>query len=276
MNCRVFCRRVSRQWLTLALLLACASDLHATVAIPHGTVELFAEASSIRPGHSFYAGLNFRLEPGWHIYWINPGDAGEPPRVTWRLPAGITAHPLQWPAPTALPAFSDMDFGYQNQVLLLVPMTASAGLKTSAAADIGAEIKLIVCREVCIPGKAQVALSLPVTNRPPVPDASSRHLFEQARRQLPRRAPAAWKFHAVNEKDSFRLVGQIGHPVKEAFFFPLQASQIENAAPQAVQPTRSGFEMKLKKSDQLLKPVGRLVGVLKLAGQAYRVRIPVK
>ena len=60
-------------------------------AIPHGTVELLAERQGIQPGHEILLGLYFRLEKGWHIYWINPGDSGEPPRLEWHLPAGLRA-----------------------------------------------------------------------------------------------------------------------------------------------------------------------------------------
>jgi hypothetical protein len=72
------------------------------------------------------------------------------------------------------------------------------------------------------------------------------------------------------------LTGAVGHPVKEAFFFPLQPNQIENTAPQIVRPTEAGFAITLKKSDQLLKPIRRLQGVLLLKNQAYSVDTPVK
>src|ERR1700756_3752431 len=59
--------------------------------IPHGTLELIAEKQWIAAGHPFNLALRFELEKGWHVYWVNPGDSGEPPRVTWDLPAGIKA-----------------------------------------------------------------------------------------------------------------------------------------------------------------------------------------
>ena len=62
-------------------------------------------------------GLLFDLEPGWHVYWTNAGDSGEPPAVKWTLPAGVTVGPLQFPAPKRLPLGPLMDFGYETQVL---------------------------------------------------------------------------------------------------------------------------------------------------------------
>jgi len=262
--------------LSLGLVLGWVRSVEAgPVAIPHGTIELVGETTSIEPAHRFYVGLNFRLEPGWHIYWINPGDAGEPPGVTWHLPAGIRAQQIAWPVPKALPAFSDMDFGYQDQVLLLVPMKVSAALAVSPA-DIAAEVKLIVCREVCIPGKVQVALSVPVANRAEAPNLAVRELFDVSRKQMPRPAPTVWKFKVVSQEDSFRLTGAVGHPIAKAFFFPLESSQIENAAPQTVQPMERGFTMRLKKSERLLKPIRSLKGVLTLGDTAYAITAPVQ
>src|SRR5882724_5980594 len=150
--------------LSLILFIACGAGLWASpVAIPHGTVELVAEHNSIQPGRDFQVGLKFQLEKGWHIYWTNPGDAGQPPRVTWDLPAGMSAGAILWPYPKPLSAFSAVDFGYEDEVTLLVPMQANVSLKP-ATTNLNADLKLIVCQDVCIPGKAKLSLSLPVAS----------------------------------------------------------------------------------------------------------------
>ena len=257
------------------LLFSCTLLLASAVAIPHGTAELLTERTSIQPGHHFYIGLNFRLEPGWHIYWINPGDAGESPRVTWQLPAGVHASTIEWPMPKRLPAFTLMDFGYEDQVLLLVPMKASPKLDAGSSLSLSAGIKLAVCRDVCVTGRAQASLSLPVRKETPPPDEAASGLFRAARRALPQPMPPSWKFKVVSRKDSFQLAGSVGHSVQQAFFFPLLANQIENAAPQTLRPVKSGFELTLKKSDQFLKPIDRLQGALLLGEKAYSLNIPV-
>ena len=70
---------------------------------PHVKVALVSEQQAIVPGREFLLGIRFVLEEGWHTYWVNPGDAGEPPRITWELPAGFQAGSIQWPYPTRLP-----------------------------------------------------------------------------------------------------------------------------------------------------------------------------
>lgn len=64
--------------LATILFFACVNLRAAPVAIPHGTVELISGHDSIQPGRNFQLGLKFQLEKGWHIYWTNPGDAGQP------------------------------------------------------------------------------------------------------------------------------------------------------------------------------------------------------
>src|ERR1700739_794976 len=70
---------------------------------PHLTVQLVVPPAQIYPGQNFTGGLYFKLDRGWHVYWVNAGDSGEPPSVKWALPSGVTASPLQFPAPKRLP-----------------------------------------------------------------------------------------------------------------------------------------------------------------------------
>src|SRR5262249_31440080 len=95
-------------------------------SFPHGTVSAIGENPWIQPGHGFTVGLHFLLENDWHTYWVNPGDSGEPARVAWELPSGVTAAPMQWPAPDRLGSSSVVDYGYKGEVTLLVPMHAAA------------------------------------------------------------------------------------------------------------------------------------------------------
>jgi DsbC/DsbD-like thiol-disulfide interchange protein len=263
--------------LTLGLvLLTCATCTRAeSAAIPHGTLELVAENQWITAGHDFNLGLHFELEKGWHIYWINPGDSGEPPRVKWQLPEGVTAGALQWPTPRRLGTPSIVDFGYQDAVTLIIPMHAAGSLGLGEPAKIGAQIKVLVCREMCIPGSAQLSLVLPVKSESPAPDGRTRNLFIAARKSLPRPAPTNWKLNSDEEKGSF-VTANVGHEITQAAFFPVAESQISNAAAQKLVPTAGGFRLTLQKSDQLLKPIERLKGVLVFSDdQSYLIDVPV-
>jgi DsbC/DsbD-like thiol-disulfide interchange protein len=261
--------------LVSSLLLWSIGAQAAGTPIPHGTLELVAENQSIAPGRDFYLGLHFQLEKGWHIYWVNPGDSGEPPRVKWELPAGLSAGAIEWPTPRRLGTPSIVDFGYEDEVTLIVPMQADAKLASHGPEQLGTEVKVLVCREICIPGKAQLSLTLPVKSQAPAPDARTSGLFGAARKSLPQLAPRNWKFSVGAAKDSLVLSANIGHQITQAVFFPLDESQIDNAAPQKLLPMAAGFRLTLRKSAQLLKPIERLKGVLVLsADRAYLIDAP--
>lgn len=92
------------RWIGLLLSL-CWMVGHCGVRAESSTqVELWTDASAVRPGSVMTAAIRIRLADGWHIYWRNPGDeVGLKTRVEWALPPGITAGPIQWPAPEKPP-----------------------------------------------------------------------------------------------------------------------------------------------------------------------------
>jgi thiol:disulfide interchange protein DsbD len=121
----------------LALLLLAATARAEGTPIPHGTLELIADKQWLASGGAIDAGLHFQLEKGWHIYWINPGDSGEPPRVDWHLPGGVTAGAMEWPTPQRFQTSSSIvDYGYVDAVLLIVPLHVDASLAGQATAQI--------------------------------------------------------------------------------------------------------------------------------------------
>ena len=264
----------SAMWTVILLSSAQVS----AASIPHGTVILDAEDQWIAPGHQFYLSFSFRLEKGWHIYWVNPGDSGQPPHAAWHLPKGLTAGEIEWPAPRRLGASPIVDFGYDSEVTLLVPFRSAASLQPNQPAQLDAGLSVLVCREICVPGQAHLSLSLPIKSAPPERDGRTRELFAATRKSLPAAAPSDWTFRAIDTDDVFiLLVGSAGKEIRQASFFPLKESQIDNSAPQGFKPTASGFRLTLRKSDQLLKPIQRLTGVLELSTtENYVIDAPVR
>ena len=271
--------RRARGWIGLALVLAgmtaSVSAGERSVAIPHGTVELVSEQQSIHPGRPLLLGLHFRLEPGWHIYWINPGDSGEPPHLEWHLPAGLRAGEIEWPAPHRLPIPPLLDYGYEGEVLLPLRIENTAGLPPGKTATLAADMKAIVCREVCVPAKAPLSLVLPVNAERPRKSAETAALFDATRKAMPKPAPANWRVAAKDLGDSFELTVHTAAAGSQAWFAPLDPLVIESAAPQKAVSSKTEIRLILRKSDQLLKPISRLRGVLVLPEGAYVIDAPV-
>src|SRR6202030_3062595 len=133
------------------------------------------------------------------------------------------------------------------------------------------------CREICIPGKAQVSLALPVKPQPGAADERTRELFASARKSLPRPAPSGWQFRLTDEKDAVVLTANTGangaRQVAGATFFPFAEAQLDNAAQQTFRSLPAGFQLTLRKSDLVQAPIKQLKGVLVLSsGEAYMVQ----
>ena len=88
------------------------------VKAQHLTAELISDSGASR------VALLLTLEPGWHVYWAYAGDSGEPPRVTWSLPPGITVEPMRYPAPSRLPLEPLMDYGYEGTAVFPFDLSA--------------------------------------------------------------------------------------------------------------------------------------------------------
>jgi thiol:disulfide interchange protein DsbD len=115
---------------------------------PHVTAKLISDSGTIAPGTASRVALSLTLEPGWHVYWLYAGDAGEPPVVMWSLPHGVSAGPMQYPVPSRLPVGPLMDYGYQGTAVFPFDLTASQNLRLGPA-KLTAHVQWLVCREIC-------------------------------------------------------------------------------------------------------------------------------
>jgi thiol:disulfide interchange protein DsbD len=216
------------------------------------------------------------MEKGWHIYWVNPGDSGQPPVFKWQLPEGFTAGEIQWPRPDRMQNTPQLaDYGYHDDVLLMVPVRVSSATHSGAISAIKLDAKWLICREVCLADQARLSLSLPVSSASQE-NRNNEKLFADASKLVPRPWPRSWRVWAARAKGDFILFIDAGRPLQPTVFFPLEPNQIENAAPQSLQKTPRGAKIVLKGSDQLLKFPPQLKGVLVLAsGESYQVRATV-
>jgi len=109
-------------------------------------------------------------------------------------------------------------------------------------------------------------------------DSAVKEFFDKSRMRLPKPLPKSWKASVSSRPQEFVLNIQAGKSIADARFFPLEPEQIDNAAEQKITPSPRGLELHLKKSDQLLKPISSLKGVLVVASnnsEGYFIDAPV-
>jgi thiol:disulfide interchange protein DsbD len=267
--------RLSRVIFGLGFLSAVASAAFAasnSADALHLHVEIIAPAAQLSPGASSEAGLYFKLDPGWHVYWQNAGDSGEPPHIQWTLPDGITAGPLQFPAPQRLPLGPLMDFGYENEVLFPFGLDVASTTKRGPVA-LHAKVAWLVCRELCIPGKAELevdrvvsAAGTQVAAVSPDKVSPDGEIYDRLVGQLPQPLPANDSAVFQPSAAGFRLAVSTGQRETQAVFFPEDQNIVDNPAPQPLTPTPKGFFLDLKKDANLTANPAKLNGVIELPG----------
>jgi thiol:disulfide interchange protein len=254
--------------LLAATSMACAQPASASSAAEalHVHVQLVVPALAIATnGPPANAGLYFKLEPGWHVYWQNAGDSGEPPHIKWTLPAGITAGPLQFPAPERLPLGPLMDFGYEDAVLFPFTLSAAQDAKPGPA-TLRAHVDWLVCREVCIPGKADLAITRVVGTASGGSDSEDARIYDRFTGTLPTSLPSGDTAVFAPTSTGFRLALTTGERETQAEFFPEDQNIVDNPSPQPLTPTPTGLVLDLKKDANLTANPAQLKGVLELSG----------
>ncbi len=163
--------------LALGALELCQSSGNAALALGevHAHAKIVAESSSIKPGKEFVLGVLFQVDPGWHIYYKDAGEAGMPTRVEWKLPSGFTAGPLLWEKPHKFIDSEITTYGYADKTIIAAKIKPPANLATGKPIKIEADLKWLTCKEICLPGQDSVSLEIPVSDSEP--DQANKALF---------------------------------------------------------------------------------------------------
>lgn len=133
----------------------------------HVRAHLVSESKTIKPGSEFLLGVQFDIEPGWHIYYKECGDAGMPTSIDWKLPPGFTHGDLLWEKPHKFVDSGITTYGYANKTFIATKVTAPANLPKDKPVKIDAVLTWLSCKEICLPGKGTVTLDVPVSDAEP-------------------------------------------------------------------------------------------------------------
>jgi len=238
------------------LLLAAVASAGDTGRSKHVVATLLSETTAIRPGSPFRLGLQLKMAPEWHTYWANPGDSGLPTRVQWDLPDGFAAGPIQWPVPERIQAGPLVSYGYHDEVLLLTEVTPPVRLGR-AEVPVRATVSWLECQEACLPGRAELEVTLPLGTPEPSVHAGR---FDEARRRLPGDG-SGWRFQAVSGGGKIELAFKPEGVVRGATFLPLDKEVVDYAADQELRRDGDGYLLGLKPAVNARRPPS-LAGVL--------------
>jgi thiol:disulfide interchange protein/DsbC/DsbD-like thiol-disulfide interchange protein len=253
-----------RSLLATALLGLSLGAAAAPVKTEHVEAELIAERASVQPGKPFTVALRIKHAPHWHTYWRNPGDSGLSTKIDWKLPKDHVAGPIQWPHPKRLPLGPLMNFGYENELLLLTDITPPKGLKAGDSIDIAAKADWLVCKDVCIPENGAFSLKLPVQDAAPAPSVWA-SAFTATRALLPV-AAEGWQYAAAVQGKNVVVTltpdKGLAHQPKDVFFYPYQEGVMENAQPQPVKSEGGKLVLTAQLTDPVAPELKAIPGIL--------------
>ncbi|MBX3376831.1 MAG: hypothetical protein KF678_07495 [Phycisphaeraceae bacterium] len=157
----------------------------------HAKVRLISETKALMPGKTAWLALHFEIDDKWHLYWNGINDSGFAPRLNPEFPEGYKAGEFLWPAPKRYVQPGDiLDHIYENHVTLMFPVEVPGSVAPGERVEFKASPEWLVCHDVCLPGGADVKLTLPVVDQDEgAPASDDAGLFAKARLRLPKPLP---------------------------------------------------------------------------------------
>ncbi|MFL6726566.1 MAG: protein-disulfide reductase DsbD family protein [Sphingomicrobium sp.] len=171
--------------------------------------------------------IHMRPAPGWHGYWLNPGDAGLPMDVKWQLPKGFAAGPLRYPVPTRLTVAGLMNYVFDRDYAVLVRLKVPRD--ASGTVPVRADVHWLACTDkICVPEQGQLALDLPVGGGTP-----DRAQFDAWRRALPQPLATLGYFAIAGDKLRVAIPLPASVELREPYVFAITDRAVDYEAPQS-------------------------------------------
>ena len=171
--------------------------VHAPQGVPMGPGADVSQAQ-------VWVGLQLTHAPEWHTYWKNSGDSGLPTELEWSLPPGVMAGDIAWPLPKKIPIGHLANYGYEDTVLLPVPLTITPEYQPGVLAD-RLDVKLkatwLVCRQECIPQDGEFALQIPLRSS----TALNGSTFDRALQRQPSVVSGAHRIELTEDGQRMRV-----------------------------------------------------------------------
>ncbi|MBI1186850.1 MAG: thiol:disulfide interchange protein [Alphaproteobacteria bacterium] len=215
----------------LALAGAAATAGAETLRTPQMESELVSARSAIAPGETFAVALRQRPAEGWHTYWINSGDSGEPLKIAWTMPPGFTAGEPQHPAPRRYSVATVMTFVHEGEFFFPVEITAPASLPVGQPVTLSAHIYYLVCADICITEEGDLSITLD-TAAAGRDDAGWAPRIAAAQAALPQPGPEARFTAGESGAGVLSVAAPLAGAVRDVAFFPYDREAIVHFAPQ--------------------------------------------
>jgi len=236
-----------RLFLTVLAAWLLAGPLHAAETDPVDTGEVVGQVVSshdtVTPGQDFHIALSTVLNEGWHTYWRNPGDSGEPVDFAVTAPDGVTFGDLIWPLPEPVMTGPIVNYGFEGEPLFALPVSVSPDAKPGDVLSFSGKAYYLVCREICIPESFDFALDVSVGDAPAVDARWQRNISKAIAA-----APMPAQVQSSARLDGGRLVidSLLNEPgVSNPYIFPIDPGTTLHSDAQSASVTDAGVSVSL-------------------------------
>ncbi len=195
---------------------------------------LYADRAGLVPGETTWFALRQDVRDKWHVFWVNPGDAGLPLALDWSLPEGFEAGDIVHPAPDYIPVGPLASYAHEGSPVFMIPVTAPADAEIGAIVDVSISASWQACEDICVPEDALFSFSLPVLAAESAPVSENRLLFVAARLEHPEPLTAPAAFRRAGDSYELAIAGWTGGAADDVFFFPEDEGLTTPAAVQTV------------------------------------------
>ena len=265
-------RRLCLLVMTMFFSFSASANESATIKTEHAEVTVSSEVSAIAADAPFWLRVHFELKDGWHIYWQNPGDSGLAPTLNWTLPEGYQAEAIHWPAPQRIVYEGIIDYGYHDQVSLLVPIIPPKNLPVGEEQKLKAQVTWLICNQVCIPERGEVELTL-TSGEQALPQAENATKVAQSLQELPSIIAAQGKL--LMQENAAQLALDVPKDWKdlsfsEAYFYPIESGVLKHEENQTWKLAEGKLQAEIPKGTQPLKEP--LSGALEVAAEDGEMR----
>ena len=212
----------------LAILPIANAQVSHTALGPHIEVSLLHSKNALVPGKTIELGILFSPEQQWHTYWRNPGDSGEAPSIKWQSTQALEFGDIQWPLPYSIRVAHLLNYGYEGDNLLIVPVRVPSSIVSKGEpVIIAADVSWLVCKEDCIPGWATLQISLPINET--AQSSAAQTFFAETKSNLPNKEYKAGRFELTPEQIVFEISGL---EARNWHLFPFRSDLINHSAEQ--------------------------------------------
>lgn len=222
-------------------------------------ISLLSEKNRVQKGDEFIIGLKFELNPGWHTYWINPGDSGLPMEINWTLPEGLEIKNIMWPSPEIAALDPLISYGYYDELILPILIKANDSYKEEGR--FSARLNFLVCKDVCIPEEAEIFGNLFEFSNEDI--LRSQKLINIWMEKVPKGFQD--RISAKISDGTFQLNWKSESAAKEVYFYPEQEGLISYNAKQFYKFTNKESTLTVDRPDRNKVNYDNISGILEIS-----------